>query len=143
MRPGDSEACPGGGRRLMPATGQGLGAGEQGNLDSPPLRAPPLPTPTPNLGPAGPLHRWGDTGRLGQGEVRPKTLRKVEGPESWVGPRTGGRVPSMSESSKSRVKSFQASVCSRTATLVAVVGSLGWRWQVSGRYLENGVQPQP
>lgn len=47
-----------GDRRLMPAARWGLASGEQGIPHYPPLRAPPLPTPTLNLGPAGPLHRW-------------------------------------------------------------------------------------
>lgn len=36
-----------------------------------------------------------------------------------------------------RLKSFQASVCSGTVTLVVVVASPSWRWLVGGRCLED------
>lgn len=92
---------------------------------------PPLPTPH-NLG-------WSPSqlGRLraspGRGRGEPQDPQEGGGSRELSGAKgrgAGGRLPGTAESRKSRFKCFQASVCPRRATWVAVEGSPGWRWRV-------------
>ena len=112
------------------------GAGEQGTPAPHPLQHLLGSRPT-TATPAG--RRWSPLRMRrhgGQGSAGPYTLGKEEGPGElgWgggaKGRREGAGAPGVLEGAgdPARSNSFQASVCSRTATLVVVAGYPAWRW---------------
>ncbi|XP_047703520.1 uncharacterized protein LOC125159345 isoform X6 [Prionailurus viverrinus] len=140
VRPEDPAACSGWGR--VRGTGGGCwppgrvsGGWGAGDPRSPPPAAPPWLTPHhrhPSWAPMVPFTD-GETRRPG----KRRTLHPGEGrgprraPEGGAkGRREGVGAPGVLEGAgdPARSKSFQASVCSRTATLVVVAGYPAWRW---------------
>lgn len=116
-----------GSRRLMPGPDRAWALGDRAASSA--------PTPPPTWALMG-RHR---EARPGQGMAQdPQESGGPGQPGGAEGRREGARAPGTSESRiPVRPKSFQVSVCSRTATLVAVVAPPGWRCQAGGRCLED------